>query len=316
MLDEVLRVSALQPGQIAVDCTVGWAGHSAALLERVGLDGLLIGLDLDAENLPKAQERLALVGPSFHLVHGNFASLPTVLAELQYSRSHLPGGTLDEATLEVPPGRRDLLVDFILADLGMSSMQVDEAERGFSYRRDGSLDMRMDRSRGRTAAQILQTISEEDLVKALRELADEPLAETIASAIVKQRHALERTSDLAYIISEATSQTNWQLHPSAGRWNLHPAARTFQALRILVNREISNLEQLVRIAPQVLRPGGCLAIISFHSGEDRVVKSAFRAGKAAGIYSEISPEPLRASEKERASNPRARSAKMRWARKA
>jgi 16S rRNA (cytosine1402-N4)-methyltransferase len=292
MLDEVLRVSALQPGQIAVDCTVGWAGHSAALLERVGLDGLLIGLDLDAENLPKAQERLALVGPSFHLVHGNFASLPTVLAELQYSRSHLPGGTLDEATLEVPPGRRDLLVDFILADLGM------------------------DRSRGRTAAQILQTISEEDLVKALRELADEPLAETIASAIVKQRHALERTSDLAYIISEATSQTNWQLHPSAGRWNLHPAARTFQALRILVNREISNLEQLVRIAPQVLRPGGCLAIISFHSGEDRVVKSAFRAGKAAGIYSEISPEPLRASEKERASNPRARSAKMRWARKA
>ena len=110
-------------------------------------------------------------------------------------------------------------------------------------------------------------------------------------------------------------QTGWQLHPGPGRWNLHPAARTFQALRILVNREISNLENLVRIAPQVLRPGGKLAIISFHSGEDRVVKAAFRAGKAAGIYAAVSPDPLRASEQERFSNPRARSAKLRWAQK-
>ena len=305
MLDEVLHLGALQPAQVVVDCTVGWAGHAAALLEQIGPSGLLIGLDLDAENLPKARERLAAVSPSFHLVHGNFASLPTVMAELCYRRAE-----------HNPPAQGQLAADFILADLGMSSMQVDEPERGFSYRRDGSLDMRMDRSRGRTAAQILQTIAEEDLTKALRELADEPHAEIIASAIVKQRHKLIRTSELARLIVEATSQSHWQLHPTAGRWNLHPAARTFQALRILVNREISNLENLVRVAPQLLRAGGCIAIITFHSGEDRVVKAGFRAGKAAGLYSEIAAEPVRASEKERFSNPRARSAKLRWARKA
>jgi 16S rRNA (cytosine1402-N4)-methyltransferase len=307
MLDEILRIADVRPGQVVVDCTVGWAGHAAELLNRLGPDGLLIGLDMDAENLPRARERLAALGQPFHLVHGNFASLTTVIAELEHARN---------SAGDAPSGSGRLEVDFILADLGMSSMQVDEPERGFSYRRDGSLDMRMDRSRGRTAAQILQTIAEQDLIDALRDLADEPYAAVIAAAIVKNRQNLARTGDLARIVAEATAQTSWQLHPQAGRWNLHPAARTFQALRILVNREISNLENLVRIAPDVLRPGGKLAIISFHSGEDRVVKAAFRAGKASGVYSEVSPDPLRASDKERFANPRARSAKLRWAQRA
>jgi 16S rRNA (cytosine1402-N4)-methyltransferase len=291
LLEEVLHVLDPQPGRVVVDCTVGWAGHSVSLLERVGPTGTLIGLDFDADNLPRAQERLAAVGNPFHLVHANFAGLATVVGQLGH-----------------------LKVDGILADLGMSSMQVDDAERGFSYRRDGTLDMRMDRTRGRTAAQILQTISEDDLAAALRDLGDEPDARRIAAGIVEERARLTRTSDLVDVIQRATGQSNWQLHPEPGQWNLHPAARTFQALRILVNREIANLENLVRIAPSLLNAGGTLSIISFHSGEDRVVKSAFRAGKAAGAYTEVSQDPLRASFRERGENPRSRSAKLRWAR--
>ena len=246
---------------------------------------MLFGLDFDAENLPHAQERLTAVGNPFHLAHANFAGLSTVLGQLGHGQ-----------------------VNAILADLGMSSMQVDDPERGFSYRRDGILDMRTDRSKGRTAAQILKTITEDDLTAALRDFGDEPDARLIAANIVKERDRLERTNDLVEIIQRATGQSDWQLHPQPGQWNLHPAARTFQALRILVNRELANLENLLRIAPSHLQPGGTLAIISFHSGEDRVVKSALRAGKAEGVYGEIAQEPLRASPMERQENPRARSA--------
>jgi 16S rRNA (cytosine1402-N4)-methyltransferase len=209
----------------------------------------------------------------------------------------------------------------ILADLGMSSMQVDDAMRGFSYRREGPLDMRMDQSRGRTAAEILATIPEKELAQVLRDFGDEPEPERIAAAIVTARanNPMRSTSQLADIILEATRDdrrgTEWRLHPAQGKWNIHPAARTFQALRILVNRELANLQELLRILPGCLRPGGRVAIITFHSGEDRLVKAAFRNGCQGGDYEDVAQEPIRATEAEKAANPRSRSAKLRWARK-
>jgi 16S rRNA (cytosine1402-N4)-methyltransferase len=203
----------------------------------------------------------------------------------------------------------------------MSSMQVDDPERGFSYARDGPLDMRMDRSRGRPAAQVLATIGQEELARALRDLGDEPEAERVAALLVaaRERGALGRTGDVARVLLEASreggSERPWRLHPAPGRWDLHPAARTFQALRILVNRELANLEQLLRVLPAALKPGGRAAVISFHSGEDRLVKAAFRAGLRGGVYTAVSPEPVRAGAAERTANPRSRSAKLRWARR-
>jgi 16S rRNA (cytosine1402-N4)-methyltransferase len=293
LLDEVLQVLAPAAGMVVVDCTVGWAGHSAELLTRVGPGGLLIGLDMDAENLPKARERLDAVGHPFHLHHSNFAGLQQVLASHGIERA-----------------------DAILADLGMSSMQVDDAARGFSYSRDGVLDMRMDRSRGKTAAQLLATIARDELADHLRTLGDEPHADRIAAAIVEGRAKapITTTHQLANIIQTTTKQETWRLHPTAGKWNTHPAARTFQALRILVNRELGNLEHLLRLLPMCLKPGGCAAIISFHSGEDRLAKASLRAGHEAGVYASISADPLRASFKERTENPRSRSAKLRWGR--
>lgn len=292
--DEVLRVLDPQPGQVAVDCTVGWGGHAVEILRRLGPTGKLIGVDLDAENLPRARQRLEEVGYPFALHHGNFAGLPAVLAAEGVAAA-----------------------DLLVADLGMSSMQVDDAARGFSYARDGELDMRMDRSRGRTAAQMLATIPEDDLRKALVELGDEPEAARIAAAIIAARSAqpLARTSDLARVILEAVGSGPWRLRPAKGKWNLHPAARTFQALRILVNRELGNLGNLLRVLPDCLHPGGRAAIISFHSGEDRLVKAAFRLGLQTGTYAEIAAEPVRASFAERTENPRSRSAKLRWARR-
>ncbi len=294
LLDEVLAALDPKPGQVAVDCTAGWAGHSVELLRRVGPEGRLIACDFDPDNLPRARERLEALGFPFSLHHGNFAGLQ---------------GTLAADGVEA--------VDVLLADLGMSSMQVDDAERGFSYVRDGPLDMRMDRSRGRTASQLLATVSADDLARALHEFGDEPEAERIARAVVAASWAapLARTGDLVRVIQEAQGKagSTWRLHPAPGKWNPHPAARTFQALRILVNRELSNLEQLLRVLPEVLRPGGRAAVISFHSGEDRLVKAAFRAGLAAGVYMCVAPEPVRASFAERMRNPRSRSAKLRWA---
>jgi 16S rRNA (cytosine1402-N4)-methyltransferase len=156
----------------------------------------------------------------------------------------------------------------------------------------------------------------------LRELGDEPEAEAIAAAIVAARwqRPLLRTGDLVQVVMQAVgsgkTEKTWRLHPAPGRWQLHPAARTFQALRLLVNRELANLEQLLRVLPAILRPGGRAAIISFHSGEDRLVKSAFRDGARAGRYARVSSEPIRAGLEESSSNPRARSAKLRWAQRA
>jgi 16S rRNA (cytosine1402-N4)-methyltransferase len=296
LLEEVMAALAPRPGEVAVDCTAGWAGHAAELLRRVGPSGRVIALDLDPDNLPRARERLAEVGFPFSVHHANFAALASVLASEGIAAA-----------------------DMVLADLGMSSMQVDDPGRGFSYARDGPLDMRMDRSRGRTAAELLAALSVEELAGALRELGDEPAAGRLAPAISRAARAgeLATTAQLAALVQATLdAPRRWKLHPRKDRWNLHPAARTFQALRILVNRELANLQQLLRVLPDVLRPGGRAAVISFHSGEDRLVKAAFRDGLRAGVYEAIAEEPVRASQAERLANPRSRSAKLRWARRA
>jgi 16S rRNA (cytosine1402-N4)-methyltransferase len=297
LLAEVLAALDPRPGQVVVDCTVGAAGHAAALMERVGPAGRLIGLDLDPRHLAQARERLAAVGFPFALCQANFAGLSAVLAT--------EGVTC---------------IAGLVADLGMSSMQVDDPARGFSYRRDGPLDMRMDPSRGCTAAELLATLAEADLARALYELGDEPQAERIAAAIVaaRRQQPLKTTAGLVQVILAAVGRdaagAPWRLRPARGRWELHPAARTFQALRLLVNRELENLQALLRVLPACLGPDGRAAVISFHSGEDRLVKAAFRQGLRSGQYVQVCPEPIRASPAECLANPRSRSAKLRWAR--
>lgn len=281
-----------KPGQVVVDCTLGLGGHSAALLDRIIPGGRLIGIDFDPANMALARARLERVGGEFDLFHNNFAALPAVLAE-----AGVEMGT----------------VDAVLADVGVASTQIDDPARGFSYRRPGPLDMRMDPTRGQPASALVNRLSEAELAAALLELGDETEAEMIASLIVERRaeQPITRTEELMAIICEARDFT---IERAAGA-KLHPAARTFQALRILVNRELANLDRLLTVLPEVLRPGGTAAIISFHSGEDRRVKSSFRDGLRAGVYERVSDDPLIADEREQKANPRSRSAKLRWARR-
>jgi 16S rRNA (cytosine1402-N4)-methyltransferase len=272
-----------------VDCTLGLGGHSSALLERIAPAGRLIGIDFDPANLDLARAKLQAIGGRFDLFQNNFAALPTVLAQAGLER-----------------------VDGILADLGVASPQIDDPSRGFSYRQPGPLDMRMDPTRGQPASALVNRLSERELAEAFLELGDETDASQIAKLIVERRKIkpIATTEDLTETICEARDFT---LKRAAGA-KLHPAARTFQALRILVNRELANLDRLLAVVPALLLPGGAIAIISFHSGEDRRVKSSFRSGLDRGIYAHISPDPLIADEAEQRANPRSRSAKLRWAR--
>jgi 16S rRNA (cytosine1402-N4)-methyltransferase len=297
LLAEVLAALNPQPGQTVVDCTLGFAGHSAELLKRVSPDGLLIATDLDPGNIEPARTKLEAVGGLFALHHSNFAGLANVLAAEGVTQ-----------------------VDGLLADLGMSSMQVDDRGRGFSFMRDGPLDMRMDRTRGRTAAELLATLPAEELAACFRDLGDEPRADDIAAAIVEQRRTkpVERTKELRELIDRAAPVRVDRTPgaPPERKQLLGPATRVFQALRILVNRELANLTHLLRVLPFALKPGGVAAVISFHSGEDRLVKAAFRDGLRAGIYAAVSGDAVRPTFEERTANPRSRSAKLRWARRA
>ncbi|MBI2930638.1 MAG: 16S rRNA (cytosine(1402)-N(4))-methyltransferase RsmH [Planctomycetes bacterium] len=287
MPEEVLHVLDPRPGAVVVDCTVGLGGHAGELLRRLGRRGRLLGLDLDPANLSLAGDHLSRVGGRFSLRHANFAALPSVLAE----------EGIDGA-------------DALLADLGLSSPHIDDPRRGFSYRQPGPLDMRMDPTRGEPASTILNRMTEDQLAQALLELGDETDAPAIAQLIVRRR-PIRTTQELTALVCEARRFT---LRRAAGA-KLHPAARTFQALRILVNRELANLERLLTVLPQCLKPGAVAAIITFHSGEDRRVKHAFRDQARAGLYAQIGG-PLTAGEEEQRANPRSTAAKLRWAKRA
>lgn len=291
LMKQVVEALSPRPGQVLVDCTLGLGGHSSELLRRVSPGGRLIAIDFDPANIERARPKLVATGGDFEVFHNNFAALPTVLGQAGVQQ-----------------------VDGVLADIGVASTQIDDPDRGFSYRNPGPLDMRMDPTRGQPASALLARIGEEELAQALLEYGDETDAPHIARLIVRRRQKspITTTQDLMAIVCEARDFT---IQRAFGA-KLHPAARTFQALRILVNREMANLERLLAVLPQVLRPGGVGAIISFHSGEDRRVKEAFREGLRGGIYSDVSREPLVAEESEIRSNGRSRSAKLRWARKA
>jgi len=292
LLPQVLEVLNPQPGQVIVDCTLGLGGHAAEIVSRLRPTGKLIGIDFDPNHIALARAKLLArdpTGQSWALFHNNFAALPTILAEAGIER-----------------------VDGLLADLGVGSPQIDNPARGFSYRQPGPLDMRMDPTRGQPAATLVNRLSERDLADALLELGDETDAPQIARLIVERRQAtpITTTQDLMALVCEARDFT---LERAAGA-KLHPAARTFQALRILVNRELANLDRLLAVLPACLKPGGTAALISFHSGEDRRVKIAFRQGERDGTYAAISPDPVMAEPEEQETNPRSRSAKLRWAR--
>jgi len=286
MVQEVMAALKLREGMVVVDCTVGLGGHSAEILRRIGATGKLIGMDFDQGNLQRAREKLP--GENVLLRQGNFAGVTKALGELGIEK-----------------------VDAVLADLGVASPQIDDPARGFSYRDDGPLDMRMDNTRGQTAADVVNQIGEEELAKMLWELGDEEDAEQIAYLIVERRaqKRIDTTGQLTAIICEAREFT---LKRAAGA-KLHPAARTFQVLRMIVNRELANLQRLLVVIPEIVRSGGRAAIISFHSGEDRMVKKAFKESLEMGQYSEIAPDPIIAAEDEIRRNPRSRSAKLRWA---
>ena len=293
MVAEILEILAPQPGEVAVDCTLGYGGHAQEILPRLQPGGKLLGLDADPIELPKTEARLRALGfgpEIFTARRSNFAGLPRVLASEAAARDQRNG----------PIG-----ADIILADLGVSSMQIDDPARGFSVKQAGPLDMRMNPQRGQSASVFLQKIRADALASLLAEKADEPHAGAIAPALAGKIFAT--TAALAAAIRNALPRLSQDDSDLSVR-------RVFQALRIAVNDEFSALDTFLRNLPACLNPGGRVAILTFHSGEDRRVKKSFAAGLRDGFYSEIAPEVIRPAVAERNSNPRSVSAKLRWAR--
>lgn len=294
LMKEVIDALAPRPGQIVADCTLGYGGHATALARAVSPGGRVIGLDVDPLELERTRKRMEALDLPITFHHSNFAGIAKVMAA-----EGLDG------------------YDVIFADLGVSSMQIDDPARGMSYKHDDApLDMRMNPQRQQTAADLLMSISREELSRALWELSDEPDHETIAQWIVGQRQAapITTTGQLKRLIFavKGTVEKVWKKQSSYS--DSHPAMRTFQALRILVNDEMSAIGRLLDLAPQCLRPGGRIGVISFHSGEDRLVKRAFRDGCRQGVYAECNRRVIRPGSREEHRNPRSSSAKFRWAR--
>ena len=293
-VNEILDCLKVSPGQTGLDATLGYGGHSLELLKRLAPDGKLYATDVDPFELPRTQERLEAMGYGPEVLEVrkmNFSGIDQLAEE--------SGG-----------------FDFVLADLGVSSMQIDNPERGFSLKVDGPLDLRLNPSSGKSATQLLKNISLEKLEALLVENSDEPYADIIAEAIIqfiKKGNAIETTSQLKNIIKETL-----QFLPADTKTEIikKSCQRCFQALRIAVNDEFGVLEKFLARLPDALKSGGRVAILSFHSGEDRRVKKAFQLFYREGIFSEVAPDPIRPSAEEIFSNPRARSAKLRWAVKA
>lgn len=282
MVFEIIEALMPEPGETALDCTLGYGGHASEILRLVQPGGRLIGLDADPLQLPITTQRLLEAGFNdgcFLAVRSNFAGAQKVLAQ-----QGLEG------------------VDLLLADLGVSSMQIDNPERGFSFKHQGPLDMRMNPQRGKAAWEMLRDISVEKLQRLFEENADEPNAAYLAGHLAGGEFptTLALTQKVKGLIGEAEAEDTIR--------------RVFQALRIAVNEEFTALDTLLRTLPKLLNPGGRAAILTFHSGEDRRVKKAFQAGWHDGTYAEISPEVIRPTPREIFHNPRASSAKLRWAR--
>jgi len=283
LLDEVLEWLRIKPDGTYIDATLGAGGHSAAIAERL-TSGRLISVDRDAQALELARERLKIFGAKVTLVQSTFSRIPEAAQELGI-----------------------LPVDGVLADLGVSSMQLDQQERGFSFREAGPLDMRMDAEGGElTAEEIVNRWPERELADLLYREADEHDSRRIARAIVRAR-PLRDTAHLATVVAGARKQ--W------GRQRLHPATKTFLALRIAVNREMEELGQFLLRTPVTLTSGGRWVVLSYHSREDRLVKRAFQEGQRQGTLKVLTKHVVQPSEREMAANPRSRSAKLRCAEK-
>ncbi len=283
LLNEAIEYLQVRSGSAIMDCTLGLAGHAAEVVRQLGPAGKLIGFDRDPHALQLAKEKL-----------------DQVCAELgeQAPAVELIGEAFSAAPLHVAPGS----VDGVLADFGVSSLQLDEASRGFSFMADGNLDMRMDTRRGPTAAQVVNEASERELADLIYEYGEERRSRRIARAIVRGR-PVTTTGQLARIVATAA--------PAMKQDRIHPATRTFQALRIHVNRELDEIRALMEAAPKLLKPSGRLVVISFHSLEDRIVKDSLREGAHQGIWTVLTKKPVTAGEEEIERNPRSRSAKLR-----
>ncbi|MBL9144693.1 MAG: 16S rRNA (cytosine(1402)-N(4))-methyltransferase RsmH [Verrucomicrobiaceae bacterium] len=286
MLHEIIEVLALQPGERVVDCTLGYGGHAKALLQAVQPGGILLGLDQDPQEIVKTETRLRSLGfPEESVVvrRMNFAGILRALTEVGWAEG----------------------ADAVLADLGVSSMQIDNPSRGFSFKHDGPLDMRMNPQRGLPASEVLARVSAEKLQAMLMENADETRAVVLGAALAGRK--IERTRELAAMVRSALPRGMAEDDVDA------TVRRVFQALRIEVNDEFGVLDTWLRALPSSLKPGGRVAVLTFHSGEDRRVKKAFKAGLLDGTYSRIADEVVRAGPEELRLNPRASSAKLRWA---
>jgi 16S rRNA (cytosine1402-N4)-methyltransferase len=288
LLKEAVDFLAIKRGGTYIDATVGLGGHSFEIAKRLGAPGHLIGLDKDPAALDEARVRLISSGgegwPEVSLLHGSFAEI---------------GKRFETAS-----------ADGLLADLGVSSLQLDTPSRGFSFQAEGALDMRMNPQAGATAEQVVNQADEITLANLIYEFGEERRSRRIARAIVRSRPILT-TAQLAAVISAAARPMN-RFEDKYER-RIHPATRTFQALRIFVNHELDDLRALLSAAPQMLRPGGRIVIISFHSLEDRIVKDAFRDGVKQGHYKLLTKKPATAAQEEVDRNPRSRSAKLRAA---
>jgi 16S rRNA (cytosine1402-N4)-methyltransferase len=287
LLKEAIEFLNVRAGGTVVDCTLGMAGHATEIVRLLGPKGRLIGFDRDPEALDLAKSRLE-----------------SVCEELG---SQAPEVTLiGEAFSSIAQHVKPASVDGLLADFGVSSLQLDEAHRGFSFMADGPLDMRMDTRSGPTAAQVVNEENERELANLIYEYGDERRSRRIARAIVRGR-PLTTTGELARIVAAAA--------PAMKQDRIHPATRTFQALRIYVNRELDEIRALLEAAPKLLKPSGRLVVISFHSLEDRIAKDSLREGARQGIWTILTKKPATAGEEETDRNPRSRSAKLRAAEK-
>ena len=294
MVKEILDFLDIKPGQQGLDCTLGYGGHTSKMLEKLQGSGCIYGLDVDPIESKKTVERLRAAGHSednfkFRLI--NFANIDEVAKEA---------------------GK----FDFVLADLGVSSMQIDDPKRGFSYKIDGPLDLRLDPDHGESAAERLHNITKEEFVGMMIENSDEPYAQEIADkvfSLMNKGKPMDTTTELREAIAEALWKVPKEEKADAIKKS---CARVFQALRIDVNSEFEVLYAFLEKLPTILNPGGRVAILTFHSGEDRLVKKSFKELKKNGIYSDVATDVIRPSQEECRLNPRSKSTKMRWAIKA